>query len=440
MRIWALISVLIIFSLCISEGPQETPKTTQEPTETPTYTPHATTPSPTAPAPTTPAPVDEELELAQTLGLSGPATDYARGIDEDLEVNNEGEFGKAFDKLYKEKNIQPSTTEDILDIVYEGGINDLEYLMEHVIDSNVFNEMIKNEFELYEKDLFGTMVEKKDPFIISQYDIDPAEKLEIYEGIHDKPMNTKNAAEIPFFRNLKEKMFDEYNGSHLGHFRKDRDDGNWYWNLSDLVSIGDNGNIYILYPTQSVAEYSREIYNEWNDALGEFYDKYNNGPETHMDKDIKEFIEKNDLLGKELDLPFNPKKYIVVPRIYEDNEKKNRRDIYSKHFALGILEIENTGRYELYEFCVPYNPRDTIISAAQGKVSNIDSYIYRPVGAPLGNWSNLVFKDNEYIPVIMHTFVPMEYKVSALAVIYWGLENFDKILDTGEKIKYVIGN
>jgi len=387
MKIWALITILIIFSLCISESPQTTPpKTTQEPT----YTPHATTPSPTTPTPTTPAPVDEELELAQTLGLSGPATDYARGLDEDLEVNNnEGELGKAFDELYKEKGIQPSTTEEILDIVYEGGMDDLEYLMEHVIDSNVFNEMIKNEFELYEKDLFGRMVEKKDPFIISQYDIDPAEKLEIYEGIYDKPMNTKNAAEIPFFRNLKEKMFDEYNGSHLGHFRKDRDDGNWYWNLTDLVSVGKNGKIYLLYPTQSVAEYNREIYNEWNDALGEFYDKYNDGPETHMDKDIKEFIEKNDLLGKDLDLPFNSKKYIVVPRIYEDNEKKDKwGDVYSKHFALGIPEIEMTGRYELYEFCVPYNPKNTIFHILglpeNTKFSDIDSYIYISIGLLVG--------------------------------------------------------
>jgi hypothetical protein len=440
MKIWALITVLIIFSLCISGSPQKTTPSETIPTMT-TPAP-STEPPTTTPVQTTPAPVDKELELAQTLGLSGPATNYARGLDKDLEVNNnEGEFGKAYDKLYKENSIQPSTTKEILNIVYEGGMNDLEYLMEHVIDSNVFNEMIKNEFELYEKDLFGTIVETKEPFIISQYDIDPAEKLEIYEGIYDKPMNTKNSAEIPFFRKLKEKMFDEYNGSHLGHFRKDRDDGNWYWNLSDLVSVGKDGKIYLLY-LGDILKSQKELDKKWEGRLTEhIYSEYSY-PETYMDIDLKEFFEENDLVGKDLDLPFDSKKYIVVPRIYEDNEKKDKwGDIYSKHFALGIPETE--GIYELYEFCVPYNPKNTIFNTAQGKVSNIDSnidsYIYRPVGAPMGNWSNLVFKDNEYIPVIMHTFVPMEYKVSALAAIYFGLENFNEILDTGEKIKYIIG-
>ena len=402
-----MISVLIIFSLCISESPTTAPKTTQEPTETPTYTPHATTPSPTTPTPTTPAPVDYELELAQTLGLSGPATDYARGLDEDLEVNNnEGEFGKAFDKLYKEKGIQPSTTEEILDIVYKGGMDDLEYLMEHVIDSNVFNEMVKNEFELYEKDLFGRIVKTKDPFIISQFNTDPAEKLEIYKGIYDKPMNTKNAAEIPFFRKLKEKMFDEYNGGRLGYFRKDRNDGNWYWNLSDLVSIGRNGRIYFLY-IGDILKTRDELTEKWTGPMCDFYANiYKDGcnpkyaeivdkkyssckkilcvPETYMDIDLKNFFEAHDLIGKDLDLPFDSKKYIVVPRIYEDNEKKDKwGDVYSKHFALGIPEIEMTGRYQKYEFCVPYNPEDTILSVLQRgskekkNFSNIDSYIYR---------------------------------------------------------------
>ncbi|MCK4247208.1 MAG: hypothetical protein KAX04_01555, partial [Methanomicrobia archaeon] len=279
MKIWALITVLIIFSLCISGSPQKTTPSETIPTMT-TPAP-STEPPTTTPVQTTPAPVDKELELAQTLGLSGPATNYARGLDKDLEVNNnEGEFGKAYDKLYKENSIQPSTTKEILNIVYEGGMNDLEYLMEHVIDSNVFNEMIKNEFELYEKDLFGTMVEKKDPFIISQYDTDPAEKLEIYEGIYDKPMNTKNAAEIPFFRNLKEKMFDEYNGSHLGHFRKDRNDGNWYWNLSDLVSVGKNGDIYFLYSGHMLKS-QKELESEktTEEDIRALYDKYG-WPET----------------------------------------------------------------------------------------------------------------------------------------------------------------
>jgi len=57
----------------------------------------------------------------------------------------------------------------------------------------------------------------------------------------------------------------------------------------------------------------------------------------------------------------------------------------------------------------------------------------------LGNWGNLVFKENEYIPDIMQTMAPMEYKWKALLATYWGLENFDKIIDTGEKIKYIIG-
>jgi len=38
----------------------------------------------------------------------------------------------------------------------------------------------------------------------------------------------------------------------------------------------------------------------------------------------------------------------------------------------------------------------------------------------------------------MQTAVPMEYKRKALLAIYCGLENFDEILDTGEKIKYII--
>jgi len=53
--------------------------------------------------------------------------------------------------------------------------------------------------------------------------------------------------------------------------------------------------------------------------------------------------------------------------------------------------------------------------------------------------SNLVFKENEYIPDITQPMVSMEYKVSALAALYNGLENFYDIIDTGEKIKYIIG-
>jgi len=54
-------------------------------------------------------------------------------------------------------------------------------------------------------------------------------------------------------------------------------------------------------------------------------------------------------------------------------------------------------------------------------------------------WSNLVFKENEYIPDITQPMVSMEYKWKALLAIYSGLEKFNEILDTGEKIKYIIG-
>ena len=62
MRIWALITILIIFSLCISESPQET---------SPTTTPTVTTPAPTTSTPTTPpAPITEQSEKEKIAAMS----------------------------------------------------------------------------------------------------------------------------------------------------------------------------------------------------------------------------------------------------------------------------------------------------------------------------------------------------------------------------------
>ena len=198
---------LVIFSMC-AENKIKTPSPTTTPQVTQTQSPIPTTAAP----PTTPPPIDYELELAQTLGLSEEGTYYMRELDPDSKVNNnEGDWGQTFDKLYKEKNIQASTTEEILNIVYEGGMDYLEYFREKVIDSNVFNEMIRdNEFELHEKDLFGRMVETEDPFIISQFDKNPEKKLPVYKGIFDKANNPTTEAEEIFFTNLHKKMFDKY--------------------------------------------------------------------------------------------------------------------------------------------------------------------------------------------------------------------------------------
>jgi hypothetical protein len=435
-----ILALVLIVSLCVGGNGQ--PTETPEPTETqePTYTapPTTTLPQTTQP-PTTPVPIDEELKWGQENGLSEEATNYMRYLDTDTEISdNEKYMGRTFNELYKEKGIPPFTTKEILNIVYKGGIDYLEYFKEKVIDSNVFNEMVRdNEFELYEKDLFGRMVETENPFIISQFNKNPEKKLPVYKGIFDKANNPTTEAEEIFFTNLHKKMFDKYNGSHLGHFRND---GNWY--LTNLVSIGEDGKVYLLYSGEMLK--NDDQLDKWYKELDPLYNEYGS-PETNMDNHFKTWAEgdnlkKENLIGKDLDLPFNLMKYEVDLRIYEDNDKENRWDVYSEHFALGIPEIENTGRYELYEFCVPYNPEDTIICAEIGKVSNIDSYIYiyRSVGGILDNWGNLVFKDNEYIPVIKQPMASMEYKWKALLAILLGVQYTPEMNETGEKIKYTI--
>jgi len=73
MKIWTLITILIIFSLCISSTPETTtPKTTSEPTTLP---------------PTTLAPVNEEENALEEIDLPEYLIKKISGLDTDTDID-----------------------------------------------------------------------------------------------------------------------------------------------------------------------------------------------------------------------------------------------------------------------------------------------------------------------------------------------------------------
>jgi len=298
MKIWALITILIIFSLCISESPTTTPpKTTQEPTDTPTTSPHATTPSPTTPTQTTPAPVNEELEWGKENGLSEDAISYMEKYDSNKKISPfEQIIGNTFDNLYKERNIPANTVVDILDIVIDEKEPGIEYLMQN-IDTSLFEKMIEDD-----------LIENHEKILI--------EKSFIYSELQSQLKNLNDKASENFLKTYKvildksetartepEKFLYEKIDEHLPEFSIG-EDGFLYYGKEKIFKVDDK-NLYIKWLTEPYNPIGKERWKIW--------EKRNCHWETGFDKEFSLCWSK--FIDKETDIPWdtNTKYYSVKP-------------------------------------------------------------------------------------------------------------------------------
>jgi len=321
MKIWALITILIIFSLCISESPTTTPpKTTQEPTDTPTTSPHATTPSPTTPTQTTPAPVNEELEWGKENGLSEDAISYMEKYDSNKKISPfEQIIGNTFDDLYKERNIPANTVVDILDIVIDEKEPGIEYLMQN-IDTSVFKKMIEDDLiENHEKRL----IEKSFTYSDLQNQLktlnDKASEnfLKTYKVVLDKSETAKTEPE----RFLYEKI-DE----HLPEFEIG-EDGFLYYGKERVFKVDDK-NLYVKWLSKPYDPAYRKSVEIW--------EKRNCHWEAGFDKEFSLCWSK--FIDEETGIPWNTNtKYYSVKPI-EDNAK-----LFSSDDAALTLDFDEFG-------------------------------------------------------------------------------------------------
>ncbi|MCK4636692.1 MAG: hypothetical protein KAT49_02305, partial [Methanomicrobia archaeon] len=340
----------------------------------------------------------EELKELENLGLSTTAIEYAVNLDTNREITDDEIYvAKTFDDLI-DKGISSENTKKLLDLSYKkGGREDLEYLMEN-IDSSVFQEILKDELELYEKDLIEKFIELKDPNIVKQFDTNTVKKLNVYSGIYRKAIDP-NKPESYLFPKLHEKLFDKINGKYVVNFRNDG-----YAYISDQLRINENGELEFLY-FSDILKSQKELDKKWEGSLGDFYSEIYEGecgcdlnfakvvttqtekycaPKTLWDSDITKYLEKY-VVGKDTGLPYNSlggEKWFSIDLRSLDGEVESHGDFYYEAILLRFNEIEDTDFYDMYRYCVPItNKKPTFEIICPGTdneiVSGIDSYIYK---------------------------------------------------------------
>jgi len=299
MKIWGLITILIIFSLCISESPQTTPpKTTQEPTDTPTYTPHATTPSPTAPTPTTPAPVDYERNICEERQLPENLIQFVKGLDYDNNANDNEIYVADTAKDFIEKGITPEITEELFNLSYKkGGKEDLENLVQN-IDSSIFRKIIEDN-------------------LIENYEIRLIEKSFTYSDLQKqlKTLNDKGAEN--FLKTYKTVIYKSESGrtepekflyskidEHLSEFEIG-EDGFLYYGKEKLFKVDDK-NLYVKW-----LDNTPKAHNKYLTKLGKIYDDRGCHLEYGFDKEFSLCWSK--FIGESTDIPWITKYYSVEP-------------------------------------------------------------------------------------------------------------------------------
>jgi len=296
MKIWALISVLIIFSLCISESPITTPpETTQEPTDTPTYTPHATTPSPTTPAPTTPAPVDYERNICEERQLPENLIQFVKGLDYDNNANDNEIYVADTAKDFIEKGITPEITEELFNLSYKKeGKEDLEDLVQN-IDTSVFKKMIEDDLiENHEKRL----IEKSFTYSDLQTQLEKLNEkgsenfLKTYKTVIYKSESGRTEPEKFLYEKIDE---------HLPEFEIG-EDGFLYYGKEKIFKVDDK-NLYVKWLTEPYNPIGKERWKIW--------EKRNCHWGYGFDKEFSLCWSK--FIGESTDIPWATKYYSVKP-------------------------------------------------------------------------------------------------------------------------------
>jgi len=328
MRIWALITVLIIFSLCISESPPETsPPTTTLTVTTPGPT---TLPPTTTPVQTTPAPVNEELEWGKENGLTEDAISYMEKYDSNKKISPfEQIIGNTFDNLYKERNIPANTVVGILDIVIDEKESGIEYIMEN-IDTSVFKKMIEDDLiENHEKRLIDKSFTYSDLQNQLKTLNDKASEnfLKTYKVVLDKSETGRTEPEKFLYEKIDE---------HLPEF-KIGEDGFLYYGKERVLKVDDK-NLYVKWLTKPYDPAYRKSVEIWEKRGCDW--------ETGFDKEFSLCWSK--FIGESTDIPWATKYYSVEP--IEDKFKNTFDDacIRLKFDKFGFYGLGYDQMFDIY--------------------------------------------------------------------------------------------